>query len=67
MDFNYFLSVLGLVLVIEGFPYFAFPDQVKRFLAQVPALPDHYLRGFGLAALCLGMLLLYLARMRAGL
>lgn len=66
MDFNYFLSVLGLVLVIEGFPYFVFPEQMKRFLAQLPALPDHYLRGFGLAALTLGLLLLYLARARAG-
>jgi uncharacterized protein len=58
MDFNYFLSVLGLVLIIEGFPYFVFPQQLKRFFAQLPALPDFHLRVYGLAAMILGLLLL---------
>ena len=62
MDFNYFLSVLGLVLIIEGFPYFVFPEQLKRFFAQLPAVPDHHLRMYGLLAMIMGLLLLYWVR-----
>jgi uncharacterized protein YjeT (DUF2065 family) len=67
MDFNYFLSVLGLVLVIEGFPYFVFPEKLKRFLSQLPNVPDRHLRAFGLCAMLLGLLLLYIARGRLSL
>lgn len=66
MDFNYFLSVLGLVLVIEGFPYFVFPEKLKKFLSQIPDIPDFYLRGFGLTAIIFGLLLLYIARSGIG-
>ncbi|MFH0813821.1 MAG: DUF2065 domain-containing protein [Pseudomonadota bacterium] len=62
MDLNYFFSVVGLVLVIEGFPYFAFPEKLKRFLAQIPALPDLHLRVYGLMAMIIGLVLLYIAR-----
>jgi len=61
MDLSYLLSVLGLVLIIEGFPYFVFPEKLKRFLSQIPNLPDRYLRGFGLCAMLTGLLLLYIA------
>jgi uncharacterized protein YjeT (DUF2065 family) len=67
MDFNYFLSVLGLVLIIEGFPYFVFPDKLKNFLSQIPNVPDRYLRSFGICAMLLGLLLLYIARGRISL
>lgn len=64
MDFNYFLSVLGLVLVIEGFPYFVFPEKLKKILSEIPNMPNRYLRGFGLCAMLFGLLLLYIARGR---
>ena len=64
MDFNYLLSVIGLVLIIEGFPYFVFPERLKKFLSQVPSVPDRYLRGFGFCAMLLGLILLYIARGR---
>jgi hypothetical protein len=53
---------LGLVLIIEGLPYFAFPNQLKRWLRQLLASPDSMLRGFGFAAMVLGLLLVYLGR-----
>ena len=62
MDFKYFFSVLGLVLIIEGSPYFLFPERLKTFLAKIPNIPDGYLRGFGLITMLAGLLLLYFSR-----
>jgi len=60
MDFSLLVVAVGLLFIIEGVPYFASPGLVKRFMAQALTLPDGVMRGFGLAALVLGLLLLYL-------
>ena len=59
---RYFLSVLGMALVLEGLPYFAFPEKVKEFLAKVLPLSDSKLRILGLGVIALGLFLLYVAR-----
>ena len=56
---KYFLSVLGMVLIIEGLPYFAFPEKVKEFLERLLPVPDHKLRIIGLGAMVAGFLLIY--------
>ena len=66
MDLNYFLSVLGLILVIEGLPYFAFPETFKKWLVQISTTPDAYLRLLGFLVMVTGVLLLYWARLRLG-
>lgn len=58
----YFLSVLGLALIIEGIPYFAFPERMKSLLAKLPVFPTRSLRVFGIAAICLGLLLIYISQ-----
>lgn len=60
MDF--FLCVLGMVFIIEGLPYFAFPDKIKIYLVKVTEIPDATLRLLGLAAMTAGLLLVYLGR-----
>ena len=55
MDF--FLCVLGMVFIIEGLPYFAFPDKIKLYLVKVTEIPDATLRMLGLAAMAAGLLL----------
>jgi len=60
MDF--ILCVIGLVLVIEGIPYFAFPDKMKEFLSRLPLMPTAGLRLFGMAAIITGLLLIFLAK-----
>lgn len=62
MDSNLKLIIiaLGLMFIIEGIPYFAFPHVVKRFMLEVLKLPDRVLRIFGFVALVLGLLLIYL-------
>ena len=59
---SYFLSVLGLALVIEGIPYFAFPDSMKSLLAKLPAFPARSLRIFGIASISAGLLLIYISQ-----
>lgn len=56
---KYFLCVLGLVFVVEGLPYFAFPDKIKTYLRRMAEIPDATLRILGAAAVVLGLLLVY--------
>jgi uncharacterized protein len=60
MDF--FLCVLGMVLIIEGMPYFAFPDKVKAYLMKIQEIPDSTLRIIGFASMAAGLLLIYFGR-----
>lgn len=57
---KYFLCVLGMVFVVEGLPYFAFPDKLKRYLLRLAEIPDPHLRILGFAAMGIGLLLVYL-------
>ncbi|MGV8081609.1 MAG: DUF2065 domain-containing protein [Syntrophales bacterium] len=60
MDF--FLCVLGLVFIVEGLPYFAFPAQIKQYLVKLLEIPDRTLRILGLGAIVTGLLLVYFGR-----
>ena len=59
---SYFLSVLGLVLIIEGIPYFAFPEKMKSLLAKIPQIPTEGLRVFGITAVIIGLVLIFISR-----
>lgn len=59
---EYFLCVLGMVFIIEGLPYFAFPDKVKSYIMKLQELPDSILRTLGLSAIVTGLVLIYLGR-----
>jgi len=59
---EYFLCVLGMVLIVEGLPYFAFPARMKEWLARIGATPDGHLRKLGLALMALGLWLVYAGR-----
>lgn len=60
MDF--FLCVLGMVLIIEGMPYFAFPDKIKAYFMKIQEIPDSTLRIIGFASMAAGLLLIYFGR-----
>jgi len=64
MDF--FLTVLGLVCFLEGLPYFAFPEQLKKWMMQVTQMPEKQLRILGGALMILGVALVYLGRRQGG-
>jgi uncharacterized protein len=57
---KFFLCLIGLLLIVEGVPYFAFPDRMKKWMAIIQETPDNQLRAIGLLAMCLGLLIVYL-------
>ena len=59
---KFFLSVLGMVMIVEGLPYFAFPERIKSWLIRVSEMEAVHLRAFGFMAMCVGMALIYLSR-----
>ena len=63
---DYFLTVLGLVCFLEGLPYFAFPEQLKKWMMQVTQMPETQLRILGGALMSLGVALVYLGRRQGG-
>lgn len=54
--------LLGLVLVVEGIPYFAFPDKMKQWMLRLQDIPNAHLRVMGFVAMCSGLLISYLFR-----
>lgn len=56
------IVALGLVLVIEGLLWAAFPRVGLRMLAQAAQAPEGALRLVGMLALALGVLVVWLAR-----
>lgn len=53
---------MGMVFILEGLPYFVFPDKIKTNLAKLLDMPDSTLRILGLLAMTTGLFLLYLGR-----
>jgi uncharacterized protein YjeT (DUF2065 family) len=59
---KYFLCVLGMVFIIEGLPYFTFPEKIKAYLMKLQEMPDSTLRLFGLSAIITGLFLVFFGR-----
>ena len=57
-----FLCVLGIVFIIEGLPYFVFPERLKVYITTITAMPDSTLRFLGISAMIIGLILLYWGR-----
>jgi uncharacterized protein len=57
-----FIVALGLVFVMEGVLFAAFPETAKRAVASVLETPDAVLRGIGLASALVGVVLVWLIR-----
>ena len=57
-----FLAALGLVFVIEGLVFAAFPGPAKRAMESVLRTPDRSLRTIGIGSAVIGLILVWLAR-----
>lgn len=57
-----FLAALGLVFVIEGLIFAAFPGAAKRAMASVLESPDATLRLVGIGSAVIGLIMVWLAR-----
>lgn len=62
IDWQFLLGAFGLALALEGAVYFLFAERMPRMLAMLAEQGAGALRGMGLAAMLLGILLLYLVR-----
>ena len=56
------LTVIGLILVLEGLPYFAFPERFKTWILKVAEMPEGQLRIYGLVSMLIGLLLVFVSR-----
>ena len=59
---DYFLCVIGMVMIVEGVPYFAAPDRMKVWMARIMEIPSESLRRFGVVMMVAGLLFVYLGR-----
>ena len=57
-----FLAALGLVFVIEGLIFAAFPAQAKRAMASVMETPEGSLRLIGIGSAVVGVIVVWLVR-----
>jgi len=62
IDWKLVASALGLVLVIEGIPYFLFAEKMPEALRALASTRPGILRGLGVAAMAAGLALLWFAR-----
>ena len=56
---KFLFCLLGIVLIVEGLPYFAFPSRMKKWMGAIQEIPDIYLRFMGFASMCAGLLIAY--------
>lgn len=59
---EYFLCVVGMVLVVEGLPYFAFPDAMRELMRIMREQDDATLRVLGATLTVIGLLIVFVAR-----
>ncbi len=55
-----FLLVMSMVLIVEGLPYFIFPEKMKNFLRILSETESETLRKYGLSMIIAGLFMLYL-------
>ncbi len=60
------LTLIGLVLILEGIPYMVFPEFMRDWLRQLSESEPDKLRSMGLTALAAGLMLCWFAQ-RSGL
>ncbi len=62
LDWKLIWIALGLVLIIEGLPYFLFPDRAVAMLRQLEDAGPGALRLFGFLAMMAGVVFLVVGR-----
>jgi uncharacterized protein YjeT (DUF2065 family) len=59
---KFFICVVGMVMVVEGLPYFAFPEKMKYIIEKILEMPDKALQQFGFVLMLAGVCLVYLGK-----
>ncbi len=56
------IIAIGLVLIIEGIPYFLAPAKTKEYLEIIKTLPEESMRKLGFCMMMAGLAVIYLFR-----
>ena len=56
------VTLIGLILVLEGLPYVASPEAMQRWLKQLLEMHPSQLRVMGIIAMTTGFVILFFAR-----
>ena len=59
---KFFLCVIGMVMIVEGLPYFAFPEKMKFWVQKILEMPDSALRKFGFVLMVTGLWMVYMGK-----
>ncbi len=59
---SFFLSVIGVVCIIEGVSYFISPRRVKELSKRIISTPESSLRLIGFLMMMVGLILAYIGR-----
>jgi len=59
---KFFLCVVGMVMVVEGLPYFAFPEKMKLVIQKVIEMPEKTLQKYGFVLMLVGICLVYFGK-----
>ena len=57
-----FVTLIGLLMVVEGLPYFAFPEKLQALMRQIEKMNPDYLRMVGLISTLVGLVICYIAQ-----
>ncbi|MBW2164368.1 MAG: DUF2065 domain-containing protein, partial [Deltaproteobacteria bacterium] len=57
-----FVTLIGLLMVIEGLPYFAFPEKMQALMRQIEEMNPDHLRLVGLVSTLVGLVICYIAQ-----
>jgi uncharacterized protein len=58
---KFFLCVVGMVMIVEGLPYFAFPEKMKQMVQVIAGQESEKLRRFGFFLMIAGLGVVYAA------
>ena len=59
---KFLVTLVGLVLVLEGLPYVACPESMQGWLRKLSEMPPRVLRTLGVVAMVTGVLLCYVTQ-----
>ncbi|OQX26348.1 MAG: hypothetical protein BWK80_10855 [Desulfobacteraceae bacterium IS3] len=59
---KFFLCVIGMVMIVEGIPYFAFPEKMKFWVQKLLEMPESALRRLGFVMMATGLWLVYIGK-----
>lgn len=57
---DYFLTLIGMVMVVEGITYALFPSGIKKMMIQILSMKDSSIQNMGKALMLVGALLAWI-------